>query len=128
MISFVPQPGTVLMCDFASIGFQEPMMTKRRHVVVMQRRLRDYKPSTVLVVPLSVTAPKARRLWHHEIPAARYSFLSATDPVYVKGDMVYAVPLSSLDRLKIKGRWEAPVLPREEFAAVQTAVREALAL
>jgi uncharacterized protein YifN (PemK superfamily) len=116
------------MCDFDSIGFQAPMMTKKRRVVVMQRRLRTHSPQTILVVPLSTTPPPPARVWHHEIPAGRYSFLSVSDSVYVKGDMVYAVPVSSLDRLQVKGTWEAPVLPREEFAAVQNAVREALAL
>jgi len=116
------------MCDFEAIGFQEPMMTKKRPVVVLQRRLRTHNPQTILVVPLSTTPPNPVRVWHHQIPAARYLFLSASDSIYVKGDMVYAVPVSCLDRLRTNRGWEAPVLPREEFAAVQTAVREALAL
>lgn len=128
MITFVPEPGTVLMCDFDSIGFLAPMMTKKRPVVVLQRRIRTHMPQTILVVPLSTTPPRELRIWHHQIPAARYPFLSANGTVFVKADMVYAVPTSCLDRLKTRKGWEAPVLPREEFAAVQAAVREALAL
>lgn len=128
MIRFVPEPGTVLVCDYQGLGFHEPLMTKTRPVVVLQRRVRDHWPSTILVVPLSTTRPDLLRPWHHRIPAGRYAYLSVSDDVFVKGDMVGAVPVEALDRLRIGGKWAAPVMPREEYGRIQTAVREAMAL
>ena len=128
MITFVPHPGTVLVCDFDALGFREPMMRKKRRVVVVQRRVRDHRPTTILVVPLSTTPPLLGRPWHHRIPAGKYGYLSATQDVFVKGDMVCAVPISALDRLNLNGAWIAPALPPIEYLAIQNAVREAMAI
>ncbi len=128
MITFIPKPGTVLVCDYVSLGFNEPLMTKARRVVVTQRRVRGHWPSTILVVHLSTTRPDLMRRWHHTIPAGRYAYLSAEKDIFVKGDMVGAVPISALDRLRLDGGWIAPRLPREEYAAIQMAIREAMAL
>jgi len=50
-IPFVPNAGTVLMCDFS--GFVPPEMTKVRHVVVISPRSRrtNLQNGTCLVVP-----------------------------------------------------------------------------
>ncbi len=58
-ITFVPDPGDVLMCDFTT-GFQPPEMVKVRKVVVLSPRSRTAMPDTLLVVPLSKTAPVPR--------------------------------------------------------------------
>lgn len=128
MITFVPEPGTVLICDYDELGFKEPLMTKRRRVVVLQARFRAHQPLTLLVVPLSTTQPVVRRRWHYRIPAGRHSYLSATEDVYAKGDMVGPVPVTALDRIRTSVGWEAPVLPREELSAIQGAVRQAIGI
>jgi uncharacterized protein YifN (PemK superfamily) len=66
---FYPEPGMVLMCDFA--GYVEPEMVKTRRVVVVSGRSRVTRLEDVvaIVVPLSMTEPLPARTWHHAIQA-----------------------------------------------------------
>jgi mRNA interferase MazF len=76
-ITFVPDAGDVLMCDF--IGFIAPEMTKVRRVIVLSPRSRDVFPGTYLVVPVSKTPPSRPEPHHHEFrPAAMISSIMAS--------------------------------------------------
>jgi mRNA interferase MazF len=55
-ITFIPDAGDVLMCDF-STGFVPPEMVKTRRVIVLSPRNRARIPGTYIVVPISKTAP-----------------------------------------------------------------------
>jgi len=71
-ITFVPDSGDVLMCDF--IGFIAPEMTKVRRVIVLSPRSRDVFPGTYLVVPVSKTPPSRPEPHHHEFRPRGYDF------------------------------------------------------
>lgn len=84
-ITFHPNPGTVLICDF-STGFQPPEMVKRRHVVVVSPRRRHHS-GLCLVVPFSTVAPNPVEAFHHLIPVGAYPFFHPQRDVWAKGDM-----------------------------------------
>ncbi len=65
-ITFVPNAGDVLMCDFTT-GFQPPEMVKVRKVVVLSARSRKTMPNTYLVVPLSKTVPAPPEGCHYRV-------------------------------------------------------------
>lgn len=93
-IQFHPDPGTVLVCDFA--GFRVPEMIKRRPVVVISPRFRQ-RDGLCTVVPLSTTRPRSVCDYHCNLTfdpplPAPYN----APRMWVKADMLYAV---SFDRL-----------------------------
>ena len=63
-IQFYPQPGTILICDFA--GFVEPEMVKRRPVIVIGPRLRN-RGNLVNIVPLSTARPGEMCPYHYKL-------------------------------------------------------------
>jgi uncharacterized protein YifN (PemK superfamily) len=54
-LTFYPHPGHVLVCDFR--GFIEPVIVKKRPVIVVSSRL-PHRSGLVTVVPISLTAPR----------------------------------------------------------------------
>lgn len=63
-LSYHPQTGTIVICDFH--GFIEPEMSKRRPVIVVSPRYRNsYKLCTI--VPLSTTEPNPIMEYHYKI-------------------------------------------------------------
>jgi mRNA-degrading endonuclease toxin of MazEF toxin-antitoxin module len=92
-ITFVPDAGDVLMCDF--IGFIAPEMTKVRRVIVLSPRSRDVIPGTYLVVPVSKTPPSRPEPHHHEFPPRGYDFFDHGQSVWAKagyGDLRRIAP------------------------------------
>jgi uncharacterized protein YifN (PemK superfamily) len=85
-ITFVPDAGDVLMCNFE--GFCAPEMTKIRHVVVLSPRRRRTIPDTYLVVPISATQPASPEPCHCEFAPRSYHFFDEALPVWAKADMV----------------------------------------
>jgi len=125
-ITFHPQPGTVLISDF-STGFQPPEMVKRRHVVVVSPRRHHYS-GLCLVVPFSTVAPNPVEAFHHLIPVGVYPFFHPKKDVWAKGDMLTCLAFRRLDRVLLNGRYSAPNLQLDDFAAIQRAVLAALEL
>jgi mRNA interferase MazF len=68
-ITFHPEPGAILVCDY-STGFREPEMVKRRLCVVITPRLRR-RDGLCTVVPLSTTAPDHVEDYHCQIEFER---------------------------------------------------------
>ena len=60
-ITFHPNPGTVLICDFN--GLIIPEMVKTRPVVVISPRLR-HRTGLCTIIPLSTTPPDPKMPWH----------------------------------------------------------------
>ncbi|MCW6510963.1 type II toxin-antitoxin system PemK/MazF family toxin [Lichenifustis flavocetrariae] len=60
-ISFVPQRGQILMCDFDMAGVVPPEMRKKRRVVVISPRSHNRrhgaKPGRCIVAPFSASEP-----------------------------------------------------------------------
>ena len=102
-ITFVPDAGDVLMCDF--IGFIAPEMTKVRRVIVLSPRSRDVFPGTYLVVPVSKTPPSQPEPHHHEFRPRGYDFFDHGQSVWAKADMVTCVGSHRLDRVMVNGRY-----------------------
>jgi uncharacterized protein YifN (PemK superfamily) len=95
-IKYHPEPGAILVCDFA--GFKEPEMVKRRPVIVVSPRFRR-RDNLCTIVPLSTTRPRTICDFHYQL-----TFDEPLPPpyseskVWVKADMVCAV---SFDRLSL---------------------------
>ena len=99
-LTFHPEPGTILVCDFS--GLREPEMVKRRPVVVISPRLKR-RDGLLTVAPLSTTEPKHIMDYHSRID------LNPTLPepydapvMWVKGDMIYNVCFDRLELLRTK--------------------------
>jgi uncharacterized protein YifN (PemK superfamily) len=97
---FHPEPGMVLICDY-NTGFRAPEMVKRRPVVVISPRPRR-KTMLCTVVPLSTTAPNPIEPHHYKISPDSLPGNLAENETWAKCDMLSAVSLSRLDRVKIR--------------------------
>lgn len=126
-LTFHPDRGTILICDF-STGFQPPEMVKVRPVVVISPRRRIGQLATV--VPLSSSRPSPVEPWHFELPPGAYP--PARGPMWAKCDMLATVALARLDRVKVGGRggptYQTFQLGPQEMAAVMVGVKAALGL
>jgi uncharacterized protein YifN (PemK superfamily) len=94
-ITFYPDSGTILRCDYRGSIF--PEMDKKRPVVVLFSAKRRFKLATV--VALSTTPPNPVEGYHFEFelsPPLPPPFDSPT--MWVKGDMVFAASHDRLDR------------------------------
>ena len=125
-LSFHPDPGTIVICDFTT-GFRPPEMVKLRPVVIVSPRRRRGQLATV--VPLSSTPPAPLEPWHYQIPAGTYP--PARGPMWAKCDMLPTVALDRLDRVKVRdaaGRrtYETFHLDAAALEAVRAAVKAAL--
>jgi mRNA interferase MazF len=127
-LTFHPKPGTIVICDY-STGFRPPEMVKVRPVVVVSPRRRG--SGLVTVVPISSTAPSQIEPWHYRLPDGAYP--PARGPVWVKADMIAAVALTRLDRVKVREpgsqrRYQVFHLTSVDMLAISTAIKAALAL
>ena len=118
MLTFVPIPGTVLVCHY-DLFSQTPLMTKSRPVVVLQPTLKTTWPRTLVVAPFSTLRPVPIEPWHYEIHEGQYRFLRRC---WLKADQIGAVPFDALDRLLVAGRWIAPSLLSRDYYGVCRAV------
>jgi mRNA interferase MazF len=124
-LSFVPRPGSVVVCDFA--GYVRPEMIKKRRVVVLSpvRAFSKIGDVTVVVVPLSELEPRPILPWHHQIVGGRYA---GVKPCWAKGDLVSHVGLVRLDRVFHSGTWTVPVVDRNDLVAIRAAVVHAIGI
>jgi mRNA interferase MazF len=126
-LTFHPDPGTIVICDFSE-GFRPPEMVKVRPVVVISPRRRSIQ--LVTVVPLSSSAPIPVQPWHIQLPDGTYP--PARGVIWAKCDMLATVGFVRLDRVKtqLQGRrvYQTFQLGDAEFAAILAGVRAALGL
>jgi uncharacterized protein YifN (PemK superfamily) len=122
-LSFVPAPGSIVICDFE--GYVQPEMVKVRRVVVVSpmRAFKYLTDATVIVVPLSEVEPRPTLPWHHRIPPGRYAGLRTC---WVKGDLIAHVGLGRLDRILHGRNWIIPILQVDDLFAVRSAVANAI--
>lgn len=125
-ISFIPDVGDVLMCDFS--GFVPPEMTKVRKVIILSARPRRSFPGTLLVVPVSKTIPSPTEPHHHEFKPRSYEFFDPIESVWAKGDMVTCVAIHRLDRIMLNGRYSRARIRKEDLRLVRQAVLHALGM
>ena len=125
-ITFVPDAGDVLMCDFT--GFVAPEMTKIRRVVVLSPRSRVSFPGTYLVVPISKTPPAPPEPCHCEFKPRSYHFFDQAESVWAKANMVTCVAARRLDRVMVNGRYSRAQIRKEDLALIRKAVLHALGM
>src|ERR1035437_920199 len=126
-IKFIPKPGQVLMCDFASNGFIRPEMQKVRHCVVVSPRYRRHT-GCCIIVPFSTVVPDPVEPHHYKIPADKYSFFRPGEDTWAKADMTSHFSFDRLDRVLDHGRYASPSLQPEDFQGIQEAVIYALGM
>src|SRR4030088_3208364 len=122
-ITFHPNSGEVLMCDFD--GNIVPEIVKLRPVVVVSA---DHSSGTpiCLVVPFSTRPPSVLKPVHFYVPAGRYPFGEVDQ--WVKGDLITHVSFMRLDRIRIGSRYKRWKLPHADFIEVQQCVLHAMGL
>lgn len=127
-ITFVPNAGTVLMCDFT--GFIPPEMTKVRHVVVLSPRGRsvNIQNGTCLVVPFSTQPPIHREPYHLLMPAGVYPFFRADKEVWAKANLITHVSFARLDRVIVGNRHTHAALNSDDFKLIKQGVLHAVGL
>jgi mRNA interferase MazF len=125
-ITFVPDAGDVLMCDFR--GFVKPEMTKLRRVIILSPRSRVTFPDTYIVVPVSRTPPSCPEPYHCEFKARSYYFFDQGESVWAKADMVTCVAAHRLDRILINGRYSRAQVKKDDLHLVRRAILHALGM
>ncbi len=130
-ITFHPEQGTILICDFSS-GFNPPEIVKKRPVVVVSPRRNNFQVCTV--VPLSSTAPDPIKDHHHLLDPASLPKSLKRKGSWAKCDMVMTVSLDRLDRvLDGKGpggarKYVVGKLTKSDFRAIRVGILYALGL
>jgi mRNA interferase MazF len=97
-LTFHPEPGTVLVCDFHGCVGAE--MNKRRPVLVISPKLK-HRTGLCTIVPLSTTEPRVVQPYHLRIefnPVLPPPFDSPE--MWVKGDMVASVAFQRLELIR----------------------------
>jgi mRNA interferase MazF len=117
-ISFAPDRGQILMCDFTT-GFTRPEMQKIRHCIVISLKRHC---GTCIIVPLSTVAPNPVEAHHFKLPRHVYPCLECGVDVWAKGDMVTHAAFSRLDRPKEDGRFASRSLKAADLDGVVKAV------
>src|SRR5579859_4482122 len=95
-ITFPPDQGQILMCDFTT-GFMRPEMLKIRHCIAVSPKRHT---GTCLIVPLSTEPPAHVEAWHYLIPRYVYPCIECGADVWVKGDMLTHAAFARLNRPK----------------------------
>jgi mRNA interferase MazF len=128
-LSFYPDPGTLLICDFDT-GFRPPEMVKKRMAVVVARKSRQLS----IVVPLSSTEPSPIEKWHVEMSLDSLP-KSMCKRCWAKCDMVSCVAMWRLDRIKSgkcpttgKRLYVAPKITDFDLGRIRDALRHVLCL
>lgn len=135
-ITFTPNAGDVLMCDFgpdpqdpatyplaAGPVSVAPEMIKRRHVLVLAANHR-----MIIVAPFSTVPPPRIRNFHFYIPADTYPFFAAGADNWLKADLATAVSRDRLDRVFYAGRYQSAVVSAEDLKSCRACVLHGLSL
>ena len=130
MITFVPQRGQLLICDFDMAGVVPPEMRKMRRVVVISPRSHNHrhgaKPGRCLVVPFSATPPAIVTPAEVAFPAGPYR--SLTVPTWAICSAAASVSHARLDRVAIGRGFASEHLSEADLSRVGAGLRHAFGL
>ena len=130
MISFVPQRGQILICDFDMAGVVPPEMRKRRRVVVVSPRSHNRRhgerPGRCLVVPFSASMPTV--LTAAEVPFSADVYRSLTVPTWAICSAVESVSHARLDRVASGRMFISEKLAQADMLRLESGLRHALGL
>lgn len=124
MISFIPERGHILLCDF-DMATVPPEMRKVRRVVVMSPRSYN-RAGRCVVVPFSATPSRQPNMAHVSFEAGSYRSLSV--PVWAICDAITHVSFARLDRVNVGGRFMAETMTLEHLALIEVATKHALGM
>lgn len=131
-LTFHPDPGTVVVCDFA--GFKAPEMVKRRPAIVVSPRYRQ-RDNLCTIVPLSTTRPRSICAFHCQLMFDQPLPEPYDAPkMWVKADMVCAVSFArlSLPYIGVDGQgkrvYDVRHISDEDLITVQKCVLNGLGL
>lgn len=124
MITFVPERGHILLCDFDMANVAPEMRKKRRVVVVSPRSYN--KARRCVVVPFSATEPKMILSSH--VPFAAGAYASLTVPTWAICDTVSHVSFARLDRVKSGRNYLSEMLNDEDLAKIALGLQHTLGL
>ena len=135
-ITFTPNGGDVLMCDFGPDPAEPgtyplasgpvsmtPEMIKRRQVVVLAANHR-----MIMVAPFSTVCPPKMRNFHLHIAADTYPFFAPGAENWLKADLTMAVSRDRLDRVYFGNQYQRALLSAAHFKACRICVLHGLAL
>lgn len=125
-IQFIPDPGTVLICDYTT-GFMLPEMVKPRRVVVVSPKWINNR-GICTVVPFSTSAPIPELPIHVRFEAGSYFFLSQDVACWAKCDMHAAVSLKRLDRLRLGSQFHAPKIYQHDLQRIRQGLLYAIGI
>ena len=130
MITFVPQRGQVLICDYDMAGVVPPEMRKKRRVVVVSPRSRNHRhgqgPGRCIVVPFSASMPAV--VTNAEVPFAGNIYRSLTVPTWAICSAVESVSHARLDRVAVGTAFLSEELSDDDMARINAGLRHALGL
>ena len=129
-ITFVPQRGQILICDFDMAGVVPPEMRTVRRVIVTSPRAHNRrhgaKPGRCLVVPLSASPPTVVTTAEVPFPAGAYA--SLTVPTWAICGALASVSHARLDRVAVGRSFLSEQLTSVDLARVEDGLRHALGL
>lgn len=128
-ISFVPQRGQILICDF-NMAYVPPEMRKKRRAVVVSPRSYNARhgqgPGRCVVVPFSATPPKYPKPSQVPFPVGRYQSLTVDTWAYC--DAVMTVSHDRLDRVALGSRFLSEAISSADMARIEEGLRHAVGL
>jgi uncharacterized protein YifN (PemK superfamily) len=124
MITFVPERGQILLCDF-DLANVAPEMRKRRRVTVVSPRSYN-KARRCVVVPFSATAPFFETPAHVAFSPDQYR--SLTIPTWAICDAIAHVSFARLDRVNVSGRFMSEMLSDADLIRIETGLCHALGI
>lgn len=105
-ITFHPDPGQILLCDFSQ-GFKEPEMVKSKRPVIVLTPVFKHRGGLVTVVPLSTVRPDPIQPYHYQLPnncMPQIGLFQRGGESWVKGDLIYTVGFHRLDLIQLGGK------------------------
>ncbi len=130
MITFVPQRGQILICDFDMAGVVPPEMRKKRRVVVVSPRSHNHRhgqrPGRCLVVPFSASMPTV--VTAAEVPFPGDAYRSLTVPTWAICSAAASVSHARLDRVAAGTVFLSEHLSAADLERVESGLRHALGL
>lgn len=119
-LTFIPDPATVLICDYTT-GFMVPEMVKKRRVVIISPKAYNNR-GLCTVVPISTTPPEVEQPHHVKFGAGSYFFLSQDTDCWAKCDLQAAVSIKRLDRIRIHSQFHAPRISQNDLTRIRHGV------
>ena len=124
MISFVPERGHLLLCDF-DMATVAPEMRKKRRVVVISPRSHN-RAGRCVVVPFSATQPYEMTAAYVFFDAGPYRSLSV--PTWAICNAISHVSFERLDRVRVARNFLAEMMSTDDLARVAQGLRHALGM